>query len=120
MRAQPRAAERKRPRPLRLLAPVESGPAALLPSVRGAARAAQGRRACTCQTGTVESPECGLSCPRFPCFARSKLEPAEKAKLNLMLAYAADSLFYIFLKTQVTVVAGLCGVSCCRALPSAS
>lgn len=43
-------------------------------------------------------------------FARSKLEPAEKAKLNLMLAYAADSLFYMFLKTQVTVVPGMCGV----------
>jgi hypothetical protein len=25
----------------------------------------------------------------------------EKAKLNLMIAYAADSLFYMFLKTQV-------------------
>jgi hypothetical protein len=31
----------------------------------------------------------------------SKLEAAEKAKLNLMIAYAADSLFYMFLKTQV-------------------
>jgi len=26
----------------------------------------------------------------------------EKAKLNLMIAYAADSLFYMFLKTQVS------------------
>jgi hypothetical protein len=31
----------------------------------------------------------------------SKLEPMEKAKLNLIIAYVADSLFYMFLKTQV-------------------
>ena len=30
----------------------------------------------------------------------SKLEPMEKAKLNLMIAYVANSLFYVFLKTQ--------------------
>jgi hypothetical protein len=29
----------------------------------------------------------------------------EKAKLNLMIAYAADSLFYMFLKTQVRLAA---------------
>ena len=56
-------------------------------------------------------PERGYVVPPLTMsFARSKLEPAEKAKLNLMLAYAADSLFYMFLKTQVTVVAGMCGV----------
>jgi exosome complex protein LRP1 len=31
----------------------------------------------------------------------SKMEPLEKAKLNLMIAYAADSLFFLYLKTQV-------------------
>mmetsp|Transcript_14798 Transcript_14798/g.35755 ORF Transcript_14798/g.35755 Transcript_14798/m.35755 type:complete len:143 (+) Transcript_14798:120-548(+) len=30
----------------------------------------------------------------------SKMEPLEKAKLNLMIAYAADSLFFLYLKTQ--------------------
>lgn len=33
----------------------------------------------------------------------SKMEPLEKAKLNLMIAYAADSLFFLYLKTQVRI-----------------
>jgi exosome complex protein LRP1 len=31
----------------------------------------------------------------------SRLEPLEKAKLNLMIAYAVESLYFIYLKTQV-------------------
>ncbi len=30
-----------------------------------------------------------------------RLDPLEKAKLNLMMAYSAASLFYMYLKTQV-------------------
>jgi hypothetical protein len=31
----------------------------------------------------------------------ARLEPMEKAKLNLMMAYSAASLFYMYLKSQV-------------------
>lgn len=31
----------------------------------------------------------------------AQLDPLEKAKLNLMMAYAVDSLYFIYLKTQV-------------------
>jgi hypothetical protein len=31
----------------------------------------------------------------------ARLEPLEKAKLNLMIAYSVESLYFIYLKTQV-------------------
>jgi hypothetical protein len=34
----------------------------------------------------------------------ARLEPMEKAKLNLMMAYSAASLFYMYLKSQVAVI----------------
>jgi hypothetical protein len=49
----------------------------------------------------------------------SKLEPEEKAKLNLMIAYAADSLFFLYLKTQVRQTPPASAVACsrCEAAP---
>jgi hypothetical protein len=44
----------------------------------------------------------------------SKLEPVEKAKLNLMIAYAADSLFFLYLKTQVRQAPPASAVACSR------
>ena len=53
----------------------------------------------------TETPSfCARACSLL-LFCDSKLEPMEKAKLNLMIAYAADSLFYMFLKTQVCLAA---------------
>ena len=34
----------------------------------------------------------------------ARLDPVEKAKLNLMMAYSAASLFYMYLKSQVNSV----------------